>query len=127
MWIPNFWQLKVEWEFRVDNEFPMQLFSAHQSPGASFNNDLPSSKLCNECRSVREEIFRADFQFTYDTAELRFRVMEKRCDLCDLLWKTCNRYGGDGGQSVHFHRVGSMLQMNDGTFPILSICRSPGR
>jgi hypothetical protein len=87
--------------------------------------EIPGSKLCAQCPSVIERIIQSDFVESYGTNDLQRRATNNICDLCGLLWKTCLRHGCDSGKIVRFRRVGSVLLIDERTFPVLSIFRGP--
>jgi hypothetical protein len=70
-------------------------------------------------------MFQSDFVEAYSTDDLQRRATNNICDLCALLWKTCLRWGCDGGKIVRFRRVGSVLLIDGRTFPVLSIVCGP--
>jgi hypothetical protein len=89
------------------------------------HQEIPGSKLCTQCQSVSERTFQLDFVESYGTGDLQGRATNNICDLCALLWKTCLRSGCCGGKIVRFRRVGSVLLIDERTFPVLSIVCGP--
>lgn len=82
--------------------------------------------LCNQCLKLRDNLWTPGFDITYDTSTLRLRAASGECDLCDLLWKTCERYDVANEPEVQFSRVGPLFKINHYRSPVLSIFRSPG-
>jgi hypothetical protein len=119
-------QLDDEWELHVDNEFASGLFSAFKASDSFHVSEArASSHLCSQCQTIRDGLWLPGFNITYNTPTLAGRSASKECDLCSLLWRTCERYGGTVYRTVKFDRVGSLLKMNGSGVPVLSICRSP--
>jgi len=94
----------------------------------AFSNLLAnaSSTLCGICRSFCDEIWSPGFSKTYLTSHLERHAKGKLCDLCGLLWKTCQQEELTGNATARFERIGSALKLNGMESPVLSIFRSPG-
>jgi hypothetical protein len=119
-------QVRDDWEFQIDNRFPLKLHLVLKSHVESIHEGWDSQKLCSQCEPIWDRISNPDFQESYNTKDLQHRAVEKVCQLCGLLWKTCVRYGHISNDVVRFRRVGSVLLIDERTFPVLSICQCPG-
>jgi hypothetical protein len=118
--------LDDEWELQNDNEFASSLFSAlKKSDSFHFTEACATSHLCNQCQTIRDRLLLPGFSITYDTTVLAHRSAINECNLCSLLWKTCEQQGHFAYPTVTFERVGSSLRINGSGVPALSIYRSP--
>lgn len=113
------------WEFRVDNEFAKEVFQ-----GLGFAEEEQSSsvttRLCEQCRDLHDQISSPSLDITYDVPELKNRAQQRACDLCVLLWRTCEQYEATSNKTVRFEREHSMLRINGSGTRVLSIFSSPG-
>lgn len=118
----------TKWEFKVDNTFAAEVFSAYNGTTTfPLPNTKVSSNLCANCKSFRERVWNIIFSIKYDVQNLEAKAKAKECDLCELLWATCQRNWGVMFPEVSFERFGSFLTMNAGGPPVLSMSRSPSK
>jgi hypothetical protein len=95
------------------------------SPACSTpTNTTISSNVCWQCQDLCEGIWDTDFNTIYDVSALE--ANSSRCDLCSLLWRSCQRLNVTKLTNIMFERAGSSLQMNGLSGRGLSIFRSPG-
>ncbi|KAF2688472.1 HET-domain-containing protein [Lentithecium fluviatile CBS 122367] len=122
---PEAKRLDEQWNFEVDNQFAASIISAYKaSAGSRVPDACPTSQLCDRCRSMREELWRPGFNVIYDTAGLAARAEARVCHLCRLLWRTCQKFGVAAYPTAKFDRELSLLKLNGGSFPALSVFRS---
>jgi len=100
-------QLGRDWDIRIDNEFATRVFSANKTSKAllAFPKTTPSSNLCNKCENLRDRIWDSTFNDHRQTSKLKEVAQAGLCDLCGLLWRTCERYGATGYASALFERM----------------------
>ncbi|KAF2234694.1 hypothetical protein EV356DRAFT_514837 [Viridothelium virens] len=119
------------WGFETDNKLATEVFSILKD-----NDHFPiprtciTSNLCGECTRLRDGLWDLFFEISYDLDSLETRGKAHKCDLCGLLWRTCERNWGTIFDKVRFERSGCSLTMNGGRLPVLSIfrdidCKSP--
>ncbi|KAF2132922.1 HET-domain-containing protein [Dothidotthia symphoricarpi CBS 119687] len=113
------------WEFEVDNEFVSSLLPASNGLNRSSSETRISSNLCNKCEEFRDRVWNPGFNITYQVQDLLSSAIKQECDLCCLLWRTCKRNQGTSVSTAQFQRIGSVLMMNGGHIPVLSLFRSP--
>ncbi|KAF2500445.1 hypothetical protein BU16DRAFT_247175 [Lophium mytilinum] len=120
--------LDNKWEFDVDNDFASSLFSSFRKSGSfEVAQPLKLSRLCRECLDMKERLWKPAFSVTYDLPGLRIRSVRKECDLCVLLWNTCERHGGTKYPTVQLEKnkfSKFSLTMNGGEHSVLSIFRA---
>lgn len=87
-----------------------------------------SSKLCHSCSTLRSELREAAFWRRYDVRELKISASSGLCDLCTLLWQTCEQNGVRNADTVQFDREGAFLKLDTASNAVLSlVCNSePG-
>ena len=118
----------TKWSFDFDNKFGLKVFSAFKDTSAfPMSVTRVSSDLCEKCKSFRDRFWNVIFSIKYEVRELETNAKAKKCDLCGLLWKTCDDNWGAMFSEVTFERSGSALTMNSRGLPVLSISRSPGK
>jgi hypothetical protein len=117
-------QLDDEWEIHVDNTFASAIISRIKNSASLTLPELSeSASLCSLCQSL--DFFGSlGFSIEYSPNDLEER--SKTCDLCGLLWRTCQRNNGNNSSTVRFEKVQSSLRMNGSGPPVLSIYRSLG-
>lgn len=112
------------WGFETDNKFAAEVFpifkDIDQFPIPKIRI---SSDLCDQCEKFRDGLWDTFFEISYDLHVLETRAKTNKCDLCGLLWRTCERNWGTMFDKVRFERFGSSLRMNGGRLPVLSIFR----
>lgn len=116
-----------KWEFEVDNEFASSLSPVLSATKGPLSEIRISLNLCNKCELFRDRLWNPGFTTLYQVQDLKASAEEQKCDLCCLLWRTCERNGGTSNPTVQFQRNGSVLMMNGGHLPVLSVFRSPGK
>lgn len=117
-----------DWEFKIDNDFASSVFSAIKNrDGCVVPEARISTKLCVDCKRFRDQLWNPGFNITYSVQELETRANRKECDLCWLLWRTCEPNWGTLFPTIQFERIDSSLRMNGGHLPVLSIFRSSGK
>jgi hypothetical protein len=115
------------WESEVDNEFASSLSPAFNDMNRSVSGTQVSLNLCHKCEGFRDRIWNPGFKIIYRVQDLIASVGKRECDLCCLLWRTCERNLGTSVPTAQFERNGSVLMMNGGSVPVLSLFRSPGK
>ncbi|KAK0648663.1 hypothetical protein B0T16DRAFT_456125 [Cercophora newfieldiana] len=107
-------------EFPVDNKFASQLM-AKLSSNDLFPPPSQSLKLCEKCRML--DLCQPMFHIVDFLSELK--SSRASCDFCKMRWEVCHHLDRDRVKVVRFDRDQSMLRLNEGLTPVLSICRSP--
>ena len=106
------------WNFPVDNKFA-QLVLSDQTDGSLF----PSSpaRLCGKCRCL--VLTEPRFRFSDTWQELEKSRAD--CDFCSMRWDICEDVDRTRMfDEFKFEREGSVLKLNGGHPPVLSICRN---
>ena len=115
--------LDNNWVRFVDNEFAPDISAARAA--ASPPRDTPTSNLCTTCQALRDGLWRPAFSQAYKLSDLKTAFKAKSCDLCGLLWLTCERLHITKGPDVLVTREGSYLKMNSLPEPALAVLRNP--
>ncbi|KAF2823605.1 HET-domain-containing protein [Ophiobolus disseminans] len=114
------------WKYEVDNAFAYELYSAlKDTKKFPMPNIIISVNLCETCTKLRDNIWGPglpNFDLSYDVQGLRNRASERVCDLCVLLWRSCEK-GDTMTEYLQLERIGSFLSMNGYRVPALAICR----
>ncbi|KAB5566321.1 hypothetical protein GE09DRAFT_1272843, partial [Coniochaeta sp. 2T2.1] len=119
-------KLADDWDVGVDNEFAAKLFNTIKTSENPDNlSPQQSSTLCYQCKDLRDHLWDTTFDKSYQMSDLRARAGAKTCDLCGLVWRTCERRGVTGFATALLERVGSSLRINGTSSINLSIFRSP--
>ena len=82
-----------------------------------------STLLCGKCQNM--DFSESQFVIEDTWSELEGNL--DTCDFCRLRWELCNRLDRKQSPPLKFVRDQSMLKLNEGYPPVLSICRSPGK
>jgi len=86
-------------------------------------NASQASRLCGKCEKM--DFWATRFSIVDTWPELE--SSRTTCDFCKMRWEVSKNLNRKDYTLVSFERVDSMLRMNDGNSPILSVCRSPGK
>ncbi|KAB5582972.1 hypothetical protein GE09DRAFT_1167128 [Coniochaeta sp. 2T2.1] len=119
-------KLVEDWDVGVDNEFATKLFTTIKtSQNLGDLSARPSGTLCQQCRDLQDRLWDTTFDKSYQMSDLKARAGAKTCDLCGLVWRTCERRSLTGFATALLERVGSSLRINGTSSINLSIFRSP--
>lgn len=66
-------------------------------------------------------------RFRIEDSWADLEVSQSSCDFCKMRWDVAKYLSRQDYPSVSFERFGTMIRMNDGTKPVFSICRDPGK
>jgi hypothetical protein len=66
------------------------------------------------------------FDKNYSSVALQARAKTRSCNLCVLLWNTCQSQQTSSSPTVFLERIGSSLRINGSNSMALSIFRDPG-
>lgn len=115
-----------DWSFGFDNKFASEVFPAFKDTQRFSVPDIRiSSNLCDKCKDFRDGLWSPIFDIEYEVNKLEAKAKAGECDLCGLLWRTCERKSSTMFTKFRLERTDSSLKMNRGRLPVLSICRSP--
>ena len=116
------------WTHGIDNEFAATLLS-HLKGIDQFTTFSPSAEslLCERCAALRESLWQSKSPPTYSTSTLKASAITGQCDLCCLLWNTCEQESSLLPPEVHFRKSGSSLNRSDKKQPVLSILRNSSK
>jgi serine/threonine protein kinase len=115
------------WIFDQDNSFAEDIFSRFKRAGVPPPRAaLVSNKLCDKCLGVREELWSPYFEKTYEVVELKRVASEGKCDLCELLWNTYQKFSTTASPKVKFRREGYMIMMDGLKSPVLTLFKNNG-
>ncbi|KAM7205421.1 hypothetical protein V8F20_003190 [Naviculisporaceae sp. PSN 640] len=119
--------LDTDWNITIDNAFATELWNTLKTlEGSNWENpSTPSDNLCEKCLDLQENIWDLSFEENYSWPLLRSNAESKTCDLCALLWRTCQQHSIIGSRDILVTRVGSSLVINSNSSVTLSIFRSP--
>lgn len=112
-------QLNDEWEFPVDNQFPMSLVN---ETTVSFYNGAGSNSRCAKCQQLEFRV--PSFSIVDRWEELEDRL--QTCDFCKMRWDVCSHLDREEFPLLRFDRDQSMLKLKGIYPPVLSIRRGPG-
>lgn len=85
-----------------------------------------NSNLCEICSLLGMELRKPGFFRKYDVRELKVRASSSQCDLCRLLWRTCERNGAQDSRTVQFDRERAFLKMDNNNYnAVLSMVSIP--
>ncbi|KAM7185615.1 hypothetical protein V8F33_012293 [Rhypophila sp. PSN 637] len=119
-------KLDSDWDINIDNSFATELFATlKQMSDIQLPGEVPSWKLCESCRSLRDHIWDAAFDKTYAMSLLQQNTASGECDLCSLFWHTCQKHEITDSKYALVKRVGSSLVVNGTSTASLSIIRTP--
>ncbi|KAF3051863.1 hypothetical protein E8E11_010396 [Didymella keratinophila] len=107
------------WDLFVDNNFASLI--SQDLIDAKKEEKRIAGRLCAQCRDLHAKIPRPSLDITYDISELRRRAQQRECDLCILLWLTCQRHDAARHKTVRFERDQSSLKLNGIGLRVLSI------
>ncbi|KAH8719330.1 hypothetical protein GQ44DRAFT_659386, partial [Phaeosphaeriaceae sp. PMI808] len=119
------------WDFILDNKFAANMLSslATNSNLPSFA-DSPAVILCRKCQEFHNKMWSPLVKVTYSTQRLMQNAAEKNCDLCCLLWQTCQEHchttSGTASATVQFQRWDSTLAVVGRKHPVLTLFRNNG-
>lgn len=82
-----------------------------------------STSYCTRCQSF--EFWTANFSIVDNWEELE--RSRKKCAFCKMRWELCNQLDREKTPLIRFDRDRSMLKLNNGSSPVLSIHRSLGK
>jgi len=116
------------WSFGLDNHFASEVFSAFINMHESGVPNPPiSSNLCKACVFIRDTLWNPVFEIALEMDELERKAGNGECDLCGLLWRTCERTSSTMFKKLRLERSGSTLIITGGRLPVLAISRSPSK
>jgi len=106
--------------FPVDNKFAAELV---KSIGVGlFPKYTEPTRRCDDCRKF--DFFEPQFHIIDKWADLETKA--KDCDFCEMRLDIAQKYLARSVSTIRFDRDQSMLKLNEGQIPVMSICRSPG-
>jgi serine/threonine protein kinase len=107
--------------FPVDNKFAGQLI---KTIGVGlFPKYTPPERRCDDCKKF--DFFEPQFHIIDTWAELERTV--NICDFCKMRLEVAEKYLAKNVSTIRFDRDQSMLKLNEGQIPVMSICRSSGK
>jgi hypothetical protein len=122
----TFFSIKDTWEFIVDNafagSFAEYISGTHRDALAAIEKSIKKPQLCAKCEGLN--MCDPEFTITYTISYLEER--ENLCDLCTLFYKAGRSSGLRMLASVQFRKEGSILQIDGGGPPVLSIVAGLG-
>jgi hypothetical protein len=107
-------------DFPVDNKFATELVKAVGIDGL-FPQSASSTSLCGRCQQF--DFCEPGFNIEDTWADLETSL--KTCNFCKMRWEVSQHLREQGISSIRFDRDQSMLKLNEGKIPVISICRSP--
>jgi hypothetical protein len=114
--------LNTIWLFPVDNKFATTVTGPLNST-ALFPKSALSSTLCGKCQAL--DFCQDGFHFEETWAELASSMGS--CDFCKMRWNATKDLDPKKLQgTLKFQREESVLKLNEGNPPVLSLCRTPG-
>jgi serine/threonine protein kinase len=108
-------------EFPVDNKFAKELVRTIGIDGL-FPINIKPIRLCGACQKM--EFFEPHFHIEDTWAELESNL--DICDFCKMRWEVAQNLNLKKSSPIRFDRDQSMLKLNAGHVPVMSICRSSG-
>jgi len=108
-------------EFPVDNKFARELVKTIGIDDL-FPRGTKPTLLCGKCQKL--DFFEPYFHIDDTWAELEASL--SRCDFCKMRWDVSQHLHAKKISPLRFDRDGSMLKLNEGQLPVMSICRSSG-
>jgi serine/threonine protein kinase len=114
-----------DWTFSLDNDFAARLLHGREDAkiSSSRQNSAPT-RLCTQCQNFSDLLRDEISQVSYDTQTLQRSAIAKRCELCCLLWQTCEENLDQMPTAVQFQRHKSMLRLKGTKRAVLTLSQS---
>ncbi|KAK0112050.1 hypothetical protein ONS96_001310 [Cadophora gregata f. sp. sojae] len=106
--------------FPVDNKFANEVVKTVETEKL-FPKHGQFSKRCEACQKM--DFFQPLFSIKDSFSDLELKL--ETCDFCKLRWEVSKHLRVGNVTSVTFTRDQSMLKLNEGRIPVMSLCRSP--
>ena len=115
--------LNTIWLFPVDNKFAETVIGPWNRANL-FPRSPPSTRLCSKCEAL--DFCQDGFRIEETMSELVSSM--ETCEFCKMRWNAIKNLDPQKLQGLlKFQREESMLKLNEGNPPILSLCRTPGK
>jgi serine/threonine protein kinase len=114
-----------DWTYIPDNDFAAHLLSGLNDAKIVRPHQRPEpARLCAQCQNFGELLQDETYRVSYDTQILQQSALAKRCELCCLLWQTCEHSLDHARTTVQFRRQNSMFMMSGAKRPVLTLTQS---
>jgi serine/threonine protein kinase len=106
--------------FPVDNKFAAEIVNAIGV--GLFPKYTAPIRRCDDCQKL--DFFEPQFHVvdTWEALEKKLKI----CDFCQMRLEIAQKFLTRNVSTIRFDRDQSMLKLNEGQIPVMSICRSPG-
>jgi hypothetical protein len=105
----------------VDNKFANELVKTIGTEGLFPRSNKPTL-LCGKCQKL--DVFEPYFHIIDTWTELEANL--SICHFCKMRFEVSQHFRAKNISPLRFDRSGSMLKLNEGELPVMSICRSSG-
>ncbi|KAL2073331.1 hypothetical protein VTL71DRAFT_10655 [Oculimacula yallundae] len=106
--------------FPIENVFAAEVVRSIDTKEL-FPSIKQSPERCKSCRSMNLSEPRFTIKETWESLQGKLDI----CDFCKLRWDVSKHLRTKKMATVIFTRDESMLKLNEGRLPVMSICRSP--
>ncbi|KAG4432452.1 hypothetical protein IFR05_012067 [Cadophora sp. M221] len=109
--------------YPVDNKFADALVRTVRTEEL-FPPNIESTQLCDDC--LKMNFFEP--RFTIRDSLVNLERQQEFCDFCKLRWEVCAHLRAEQPEitTITFTRDQSMIRLNEGRVPVMSLCRSAG-
>ncbi|KAG9496374.1 hypothetical protein J7337_012962 [Fusarium musae] len=115
-------RLDEDWKRIIDNDMADSIMSSLKAKGLLDANIPEPAKLCQICRTFRNDVWRPIFSISYTVEHLERNSSSNACGLCSVLLKLTQQ-AGNKSPFVHLSRERSTILLNSYT-PVATLFRS---